>query len=283
MSAHKHINKVKKIVAFANSKGGVSKTSTCLGVASCCAELGYKTLVVDLDHQANLSDDVGRGDEDYTITDLFENPKFDINKIVYPALDNGNAISNLWVVPADITLAVEARAAERFRHRLHIIEDGLKKLKQDFDICFFDCRPAIDLTIENALLLSDMVVIPVNMDKRATKGINDLFEVTKEIKRTDDFMSLIVKTMFDRRNKVMIRAIEEELSNKGWKVANSVVSVSESFKQATKYNRPFTSFANDSRQHNELRALANELLDSLQVEGRRFNLVVEEDGVACGA
>lgn len=93
------------------------------------AAAGYKTLLVDLDHQGNLSDDVGRGEEDFTITDLFEDPKFDTNKLVYTALDGENVIQNLDVIPADITLAVEARSAERFRHRLNILDEGLSRLK----------------------------------------------------------------------------------------------------------------------------------------------------------
>ena len=122
-----------KIACFANSKGGVGKTTSCLAVGTCLADLGYKTLLIDLDHQGNLSDDVGRGDEDYTITDLFEDPKFDISKLVYPALNKEEAIANLDVIPADITLATEARAAERYRHRLQILADGLKPIKDNYD------------------------------------------------------------------------------------------------------------------------------------------------------
>jgi len=258
------LKKVGSCVSFANSKGGVSKTSTCLGVGTCLADIGLKTLLIDLDHQANLSDDVGRGDEDYTITDLFENPKFDINKIIYPALDNGEAIDNLFVIPADITLAVEARSAERFRHRLQILEDGLNGLDQNFDVVLFDCRPAVDLTIENALLVSDLIVVPVSADKRAIKGIKDLFEVITEIKRTDKFKSLIVKTMCDQRNKIMARSIEEELGAQDWTVAESSISVSELFKQATNVGRPFTKFAANTKQHQELIALMNEILAVLE-------------------
>ena len=260
------LKRIKNCISFANSKGGVGKTSTCLGVGSCLADLGLRTLLVDLDHQANLSDDVGRGDEDYTITDLFENPKFDINTIVYPALDNGNAIDNLFVIPADITLAVEARSAERFRHRLQILEDGLNGLEQKFDVVLFDCRPAVDLTIENALLVSDLIVVPVSSDKRAIKGIKDLFEVTAEIKRTDKFKSLIVRTMFDQRNKIMVRSIAEELSAQEWQVAASPISVSELFKQATNAGRPFTKFAANTKQHQELMALTNEILAVLEAK-----------------
>ncbi|MFA0155689.1 ParA family protein [Vibrio sp. 10N.261.46.A3] len=102
-----------KVISFANSKGGVGKTTSCLAVGCCLAELGHKVLLVDLDHQGNLSDDIGRGDEDYTVTDLFENPKFDTNKITYTARDNGEDIPNLWVIPSDITLALDLNRNER--------------------------------------------------------------------------------------------------------------------------------------------------------------------------
>jgi chromosome partitioning protein len=259
-----------KKIAVANSKGGVAKTTTTLSLGCCFAELGLKTLLVDLDHQANLSDDVGRGDEDYTITDLFEDPKFDTNKIVYSALDQSDAIDNLFIIPADITLAVESRSAERFRHRLQILEDGLKRIKGDFDVVLFDCRPAIDLSIENALLISDLLVVPVDIDKRATKGVDDLFDVTKEIKRSDSFLSLIVKTKLDIREKVILRAVEEELYVKGWSVSKSSISISAAFKKATAAGRPFTCFAPDSKQHIEYRELTNEILDMLDIDSNRF-------------
>lgn len=275
------LQRIKHIIAVANSKGGVAKTSTCLGLACCTAEMGYSTLLIDLDHQANLSDDVGRGDEDYTISDLFAKPTFDINKIIYSALDQGQSIPNLQIIPADITLAVETRGAERVRHRLQILEDGLNRIKQDIDFCFIDCRPAIDLTVENAILIADMLVIPVNNDKRATKGINDLFEVTAEVKRTKDFKSLIVRTIQDQRKKVVARSISEEIESKNWNVANNVINVSEDFLKASFHGRPFTQYAVNSKQHNELRALTNEVLDTLGVN-QKIN-INKKTGTGYGA
>lgn len=181
------------IISFANSKGGVAKTTSCIAVGCALAAAGYKTLLVDLDHQGNLSDDVGRGEEDYTITDLFEDPKFDTNKLVYNALD-GKRYQNLDVIPADITLAVEARSAERFRHRLNILDEGLSRLKTTYDFILIDLRPAIDLSIENALLITDKIVVPVDMDRRAVKGIDDLFQVVREVRRNEDFVYTLVKT-----------------------------------------------------------------------------------------
>ena len=253
-----------KILALANQKGGVGKTTSAIGIGCCLANMGHKTLLIDLDHQGNLSDDMGRGDEDYTITDLFENPKkFDLNTVVYSAKDQDREIDNLWIIPSDITLAVEARSAERYRHRLHILEDGLKSLKQDFDFIVIDLRPAIDLSIENALLVTDLVVIPVDMDRRAVKGIDDLLEVIQEVKRTDQFAYTLVATKINRSHRKMLDSTMEVIENKGYPIAQTQVRVSELYKQASQKHRPSVLFAPNEKPHEDYMALAKELMKKL--------------------
>lgn len=263
-----------RVISFANSKGGVGKTTSCLATGCCLAELGYSVLMVDLDHQGNLSDDLGRGDEDYTVTDLFENPKYDTNQLVYPALYDGQVINNLDVIPADITLAVEARSAERYRHRLQILEDGLARLEKNYDFILIDCRPAIDLSIENAFLITDLVVVPVDMDRRATKGISDLFEVINEIKRTDTFDSIVLKTKIDRRNKVMLRSTNERLNELELHTAKTEIRTTEDFKKATDLRVPVTHFAPKSKATDDYKMFTNELLNHLGHDGVRFEVEV---------
>lgn len=257
-------------IAFANSKGGVTKTTSCLTMGCCLAELGYRVLMLDLDHQANLSDDVGRGDEDYTITDLFENPKFDLTRALYPALANGEVIPNLDVIPADITLAVGARSAERYRHRLNLLEDGLKPIESGYDFILMDLRPAIDLSNENALLISDLTVIPVDMDVRATKGISDLFEVIRELKRSDSFRYVVLRTKVDSRNAVMLNHVNASLEEQHLLVLPGYSRVSELYKKATKERLPVTFYAPNQRPHQDYRRITNALLDSLKIKGNRF-------------
>ena len=261
-----------RILCFANSKGGVAKTTSCLAVGACLAELGYQTLLLDLDHQGNLSDDLGRGDEDFTITDLFENPKHNINELIYPALYKGKEIENLDVIPADITLAVEARSAERYRHRLQILDDGLNRLEKQYDFILIDCRPAIDLSIENALLVANLVIVPVDMDRRATKGIDDLFAVVKEIKRADNFDYLVVKTKIDLRNKVMLRSTNDRIAELGLNTATSEIRTSEVYKQATDQRASVIHFAPNSKAHLDYKALTNEVLNTMKIEGNRFDM-----------
>lgn len=248
------------ILSFANSKGGVGKTTSCISTGCCLAEMGYKTLLIDLDHQGNLSDDLNRGDEDYTITDLFENPKFDINTIVYSALDGESKIENLHIIPADITLAVEARSAERFRHRLSILEDGLKRLNTTFDFILIDLRPAIDLSIENALLITDLIVIPVDMDKRAIKGIDDLLQVVKEVRRNEKCVYTLVKTKVNYTHTKMIASTNTHIKDLNYQVMQTEIRASELYKQATEARRPSVIFARNQRPYEDYQALTAELL-----------------------
>lgn len=252
------------ILSFANSKGGPGKTTTCISVGCALASLGYKVLVSDLDHQANMSDDLGRGDEDYTITDLFEDPKFDINKIIYPAMNGDQAIENLDIIPADITLAIEARSAERFRHRLSILEDGIKRIKKTYDFILFDLRPAIDLSIENALLITDTIIIPVDMDRRAIKGIDDLLKVVEEVRRTDKIVYTLVKTKVNKSHTKMLNATNARIEQEGYNVAKTEIGVSELYKQATEAQRPAFLFAPGEKPHNDYLALTNEILSSIE-------------------
>lgn len=252
------------IVSFANSKGGVAKTTSVLGIGCCLAEQNKKVLMIDLDHQGNLSDDFGRGDEDYTITDLFEDPRFDTNKIVYQALDDGKKIENLFIMPADITLAVEARSAERYRHRLQILDDGIKRLNETYDFILIDCRPAIDLSIENALLISDVVVIPVDMDRRAVKGIDDLLEVVEEVKRKKSFVYTLIYTKVDNRNKKMLKATEDRIRENNYPALNTRIGISEKYKQASEEHRPFVCFAKNERPHNDYMELTKEFLEFIK-------------------
>jgi len=252
------------IISFANSKGGVAKTTSCIAVGCALAAAGYRTLVVDLGHQGNLSDEVGRGDEDYTITDLFEDPKFDTNKLVYTALDGEVAIPNLDVIPADITLAVEARSAERFRHRLNILEEGLARLKTEYDYILIDLRPAIDLSIENALLITNNIVVPVDMDRRAVKGIADLFQVVREVKRNDDFVYTLVKTKVNESHSKMKKSIDGYISEAGYTVAKTEIRQSELFKQATDVHRPVMMFAKNERPYRDYKAFTQELLQQIE-------------------
>ncbi|MFA0155692.1 ParA family protein [Vibrio sp. 10N.261.46.A3] len=142
---------------------------------------------------------------------------------------------------------------------MHILEDGLKRLKRNFDFILFDLRPAIDLTVENALLISSTVVVPVDMDNRALKGIDDLLEVIREVKRNTPFVYTTVITKVDKRNTVMQSKIRQSLKDKNYPVAQSEIRVSEQYKHATASGRPSIHYASNKVKEDYM-ALTKEIL-----------------------
>lgn len=252
------------VISLANSKGGVGKTTSCLSIGCCLAEMGKKTLLIDLDHQANLSIDFGRGDEEKTITDLFDDRKLNINEIIYPALDNGKEIENLDIIPADLSLANQSRIAERFTYPIEILGNAIKKIKNKYDYILLDLRPAIDLPTENGLVISDLTIIPIDMDKRAVIGISDLLEVIGELKRGKDFEFKILKTKVNKSHKIMLEATNKRISDKNYCVANTEIRMSELYKQATEKNRPAPLFAKNEKPHEDYKALTAEIVASIE-------------------
>lgn len=253
------------IISFSNSKGGVGKTTSVINVGCALAQKGFKTLLIDLDHQGNLSDDLGRGDEEYTITDLFEDPKYDINKLIYPSLDQDRSIENLFIIPADITLAVEARSAERFRHRLSILSDAIDRIEMHLDYILIDLRPAIDLSVENAVLITDLIVIPVDQDKRAVKGIDDLLEVVKEVRRNESIPYCLVRTKINKSHTKMRSVINEKIAEGNYPVFETEIRVSECYKHATTEGRPTFLYAPTDKSHEDYTRLTDEILKKLEV------------------
>ena len=247
-------------IAVANSKGGVAKTSLTLGVGYELAQRGHRVLMIDLDHQANLTDDVGQTDAEPNMADLFANPRrCDANALVYPAAPNGQTIDNLWIMPSAIHLAVETRNAERHRHREYIIDKALQQLEQSFDVILLDCRPAIDLTLENALLLADLVMVPIDQSPRATKGIQDLLAVCDELKNGAPVSYLAVRTKVDRREPKARADTIARIADQGLICADAEMRIDANYKTAERDHMPVQMVNGKSKAASDLASLVDEL------------------------
>ena len=124
-----------------------------------------------------------------------------------------------------------------------------------------DLRPAIDLSIENAILITDLIVIPVDMDKRAIKGIDDLLEVVKEVKQDDDIVYTLVCTKIDKRNKKMRDSTRQRIAEGAYQLAKTEIRISELYKQATESKRPVIHFSPDSKPHKDYMNFTKELIE----------------------
>ncbi len=204
-------------IAILNQKGGVGKSSISVNLSYSLAAAGKKALLIDLDPQGNSSGiycaDIVREE---TISQLFRDKKFDITRIIQPAIlqdDSNTVIDHLWVIPSNIHLAVTSEAVISWPHREKVLYNHLKRIANQFDYALIDCPSSLGILSLNAIFTADYFIVPVNYDKYSLDGLADLFDILVEVKETDDYKYKIIRSMKDSRSKRTNAVVEQALDD----------------------------------------------------------------------
>lgn len=191
-----------KTISFVNQKGGVGKTTSTINVGAFLAERGYKVLLIDLDHQYNLSLSLGLEDAPTTITDALLAKEGSLTI---------HSVGSLDVVPADISLsAVEPQLYARMGSD-YVLKKLIAKLNNKYDFVLIDCPPALSKITVNALTASDYVIVPVECEYLAIKGLALMQDFIEQVKlSTNPNIQLlgVLFTMYDNRNKLTATSID---------------------------------------------------------------------------
>ncbi len=188
-----------KIIAFANQKGGVGKTTTCVNVATYMALMDKKVLILDLDPQGNATSAVGinKTKELKTIYDLIG------EESSYEEVIQQTIVDNLYIIPSTVDLAGAEVELIQFPQRERIIKKILDEIKGSYDFILIDCPPSLGLITVNALTASDSVLIPIQCEFFALEGLTQLMNTIRLIKYKGLNENLdiegVVMTMKDKR------------------------------------------------------------------------------------
>jgi len=248
------------IVAIANQKGGVGKTTTAINLASALALRGNPTLLIDLDPQANSTMSFVERDQ--------------INRTVYDAIADSNcALSdvvcassqeNLWVAPARITLAkLEARLVGELDSHFRL-KDRLETVRSRFPYMVIDCPPTLGLLTVNALVAASHLLIPIQSSYFALEGTDDLLETIEKVRtRANPALRIlgVLITMHDKRTSIA-RDIQVQIHKVfGTKVFNTVISKNVRLEESPAYRESIFSFAPNSKGATDYYSLCEEVMD----------------------
>ncbi|UAB88776.1 ParA family protein [Ruegeria sp. SCSIO 43209] len=249
-----------RIIAVANQKGGVGKTTTAINLAAGLAEAGCKVLVVDLDPQGNASTGLGVEDRDWTTYDLL------LDDAPLEAVVQETEIGNLFVVPATVDLSsadIELISNEK---RSYLLHDALRQTAIDafnLDFVLIDCPPSLNLLTVNAMVAAHSVLVPLQSEFFALEGLSQLMLTIREVRQTanpDLRIEGVVLTMYDNRNNLSRQVEKDARDNLGEMVFKTKIPRNVRVSEAPSYALPVLQYDSGSLGAMAYRHLAREVM-----------------------
>jgi len=247
-----------RIMAVANQKGGVGKTTTTVNLGACLADIGYRVLVVDLDPQGNASTGLG-----INIRGL-QSSMYDVILSDVPIEDcvEASSVRNLFVAPASLDLAgAEIELVPAFSRELRL-KQALHEVRDDYDYVLIDCPPSLGLLTINAMAAATEVLVPIQCEYYALEGLGQLLRnvglVQKNLNPTLE-VSTIVLVMYDARTKLSDQVATEVRQHFDEKVCRIMIPRTVRLSEAPSFGQPIIAFDPTSRGAVAYRELAKEV------------------------
>jgi len=247
-----------RLIAVANQKGGVGKTTTAVNLGAAAAELGHRVLLVDLDPQGNATTGLGLNPQ------KLEASMYDVLLHDVPLDDaiEASCVKNFFVAPSNLALAgAEIELVPAFSRETRL-KSALEKIEADFDLILIDCPPSLGLLTVNALTAAKEVLVPIQCEYYALEGVGQLIRNVELVQRnlnSELVMSHVVLVMYDARTNLASQVVSEIRNHFGERVCKTVIPRTVRLSEAPSFGQPITVFDTASRGALAYRDLAREV------------------------
>lgn len=248
-----------RIITLANQKGGVAKTTTCLSLGACLAELGKMVLLVDLDPQASLTLSLGIDPRSLrrTVTDSI------LHNATLVSVSRETDVSGLEIVPSNSELATIDKVLYRGQGYETYLKEALDALdKTLYDYVLIDCAPSFGPLTLNALTATDILIIPVQAEYYAARSLENMFSLIELVRQKTNpaLRYRILVTMYDRRNSICVKIFEQMKVAFSNALFEAVIEIDTKLRESPVVAKPITVYKPDTRGAQQYRDLAGELM-----------------------
>ncbi len=251
-----------KIIAFANQKGGVGKTTSAVNIAASLGLMGKKTLLVDLDPQGNATSGVGIPKRSLkgTVKEVLTG-ETDIKQVVLTT-----NYQNLSIVPTNVTLSGAEFDLYNDEGSEYNLKDAFKNVSDEYDYIIIDCPPSLGMLTINAFVASDGILVPMQAEFYAVEGLSQLISTTKRIKKlyNEDLQIVgILITMYNKRLLLSMQVMDELQKYYPDKLFNTTISRNVKLSEAPGFGKPVYYHDKHSKGANEYLDVAKELVERI--------------------
>lgn len=248
-----------RIIAVANQKGGVGKTTTSINLSACLAALGKKVLSIDMDPQGNMTSGLGidKNGVEYTIYDMILG-EVSIDKAICK-----DAIENLDVLPANVDLSAAEIELIGVEDKEFIVHNEVEKVREQYDFIIIDCPPSLNTLTINAMTTADTVLVPIQCEYYALEGLSQLIHTIDLVKarlNPDLEIEGVVFTMYDARTNLSLQVVENVKDNLNQTIYKTIIPRNIRLAEAPSHGLPINLYDPKSAGAESYMMLAEEVI-----------------------
>jgi len=253
-----------RMIAVANQKGGVGKTTTSVNLSSCLAEKGKKVLLIDMDSQGNTTSGLGfdKNNIENTIYEILRD-EISIEEGIYEV---EGCFGNLYLIPANRSLAGAEIELITSTNMQYILKEKLDPIRDQFDFIIVDCPPALGMLTVNAMTAADSVLVPIQCEFYALDGLSQLIytiELIQENLNPNLYIEGVVFTMFDARTNLSLQVVENVKDNLNQNIYKTIIPRNVRLAEAPSHGLPICLYDRKSTGAEAYNLLADEVIEKV--------------------